>query len=80
VAFDIAQKIEQDLDPAPIAFGRLIDDLLDDRPALGDFPAPAIFGDDDGFVQRFFERRVFTFLAPGGRPFGLPDWPLTKRV
>src|SRR6516164_159828 len=23
---------------------------------------------------------VFIFLAPGGRPRGLPDWPLTKRV
>src|SRR6516165_874272 len=24
--------------------------------------------------------RVFIFLAPGGRPRGLPDWPFAKRV
>ena len=39
-----------------IGRGRLVDELRDDRFALGDLSAPAILGDDDQLVQRLVEQ------------------------
>jgi hypothetical protein len=51
-ALDVLQDVEQELDGVPIAFGRSVDELLDDCLTLADFSPPAILGDDDRFVQR----------------------------
>jgi hypothetical protein len=64
---------------APIGLGRLIDELFNYDQQLADFTTPAILGDDDTSFNASFSR-VFKFLAPGGRPLGLPDRPFSKRL
>lgn len=52
MAFDVPNQVDQDLDRAPISFGRAIDELCADHFALGDFATRAIIGDDHQLVQR----------------------------
>ena len=47
--FDITDQVEEDLDRAPIRCGRAVDELGDDRLALGDLATPAIVGDDNAY-------------------------------
>ena len=54
-AFDVLQDVEQELDGAPIAFGRFVDKLLNNRFPLADLSSSAILGDDDRLVQRLGE-------------------------
>jgi len=77
MALDVAEHAQQDLDGFIVRFGRAVDELGDDCFALADLAAPAVLGDNDELVNALFNR-VFRFLAPGGRPRGLPDWPLTN--
>src|SRR6516165_4200355 len=63
LAFDIAQKVEDDSDGAQIGCGRAVDDLSDDRFALGDFAPPAILGDDHRLVERFAHQRLQVFRS-----------------
>src|SRR5215472_5505605 len=51
-----------------IALGRLVDELLDDRLAHRDLPAPAILGDGDGFVERFTEQVRYVLRSPRPAP------------
>src|SRR5215472_7238501 len=68
LAFGVAKQIEQDLHRAPIALGRLVDELLDDRLAHRALPAPAILGDGDGFVERFTEQGRYVLRSPRPAP------------
>src|SRR6516165_9549837 len=63
LAFDVAQKIEDDLDCAQIRSGRAVDDLSDDCFALGDFAAPAILGDGHQLVEHFVYQRLQVFRS-----------------
>src|ERR1700751_3395433 len=46
-ALGLVQHVEQQFDGAPIALGRLVDELLDDGLAFADRLPSAILGDDD---------------------------------
>jgi len=78
-AFDVLQDVEQELDGAPIAFGRSVDELLDDCLTLAIFLRPPSSAMTTGSFSASVSN-VDRFFAPGGRPRGLPDWPLLKRV
>jgi hypothetical protein len=54
--FDHLKDIEQNVGGAPNPLGPTGDELRDDRLALGDLLAPAVFGDDYRFVQRRVQR------------------------
>src|SRR5215471_10304983 len=74
LVFDVAQKVEDNSDGAQIGCGRAVDDLSDDRFALGDFATPAIIlGDDYRLVERFAQQRlqVLRFRGPPPRIAGL---------
>ena len=57
------QQVEQDLDGAQIGSGRSIDELSDDRFALGDLWRRAVLGDHDPLVQRLAEHASTGFSA-----------------
>src|SRR6516162_9617183 len=54
--FDVELDVEQEFGGAPIALGRLVDELLDDGLAFADCSPPAILGDDDRLVECFAEQ------------------------
>jgi hypothetical protein len=58
LTFELSDQIEQDFDRAPIGGGRLVDQLLDDRLALGDLATRAILGDDDRLVECITQQRL----------------------
>src|SRR5215472_10063062 len=68
-----ALDVEQEFEGAPIAVGRLVDELLDDGLLLADFSPPTIFGDDDRFVECLTEqgRQIFRSAQPASRVAGL---------
>jgi hypothetical protein len=55
--FDVLQYVEQHLGGAQIGAGRFVDQLSDDRVALGDAAALAAGGDHDRLVERGDEQR-----------------------
>jgi hypothetical protein len=57
LAFDIPHHVEEDLDRAKIG-RRAVDELGDDRLALGDLATPAILGDDNELVERVTQQRL----------------------
>src|SRR6201997_5782164 len=63
---DVAKDVEQDLDGAPIGGGRAVDELGDNRFALGDLATAAILGDDDELVKRVTQQLLQVLRA--GRP------------
>ena len=58
LALDVSHQVEQDLDRAPIRCSRAVDELSDDRLALGDLPTPAVLGHDNRLVQRVTQQRL----------------------
>src|SRR6516164_8008443 len=62
-AFAPVQRVEQQFSGAPIALGRLVDELLDDGLAFADGSPPAILGDDDQLVERVDQQRLQVFGA-----------------
>src|SRR5215472_3141416 len=72
-ALDVVNDVEQEFEGAPIAVGRLVDELLDDGLLLADFSPPTIFGDDYRFVECLTEqgRQIFRSARPASRVAGL---------
>src|SRR5438270_7882495 len=66
LALDVSHQVEQDLDRAPIRRSRAVDELSDDRLALGDLPTPAVLGHDNRLVQRVTQERLEILCS--GRP------------
>ena len=60
-----------------VAGRRLVDELLERRLALRNRLLPAAFF-DDYFLVECLVSRLDEFLAPFGRPLGLPDCPGLK--
>src|SRR5207237_2892597 len=65
LTFDVPHDVEKDLDRAEIGSGRAVDELGDDRLALGDLARPAGLGDDNRLVQRLTQQS-FQILGAGG--------------
>jgi hypothetical protein len=78
-ALALLNDSEQDLGGLQIGLGRAVDELGDNRPALADFSAPAVFGNNDWLVQRVADqgRQVIRVFWPAARIAGLPG---LKRV
>ena len=51
--FDPLQRVEQQFGGAPIAFDRVVDNLLDKGVAFVDGSPSAILGDNDQLIERF---------------------------
>src|SRR6516225_5768643 len=64
-AFALVQRVEQQFGGAPIALGRLVDELLDDGLAFADGSPPAILGDDDKLIERVDQKCLQVFGARG---------------
>src|SRR6516165_4620967 len=71
LAFDVPQKVEDNFDGAPIGCDRAVDDLSDDRFALGDFAPPAILSDGHRLVERFAQQRLQVLRSARPTP-GVP--------
>src|SRR6516165_12379315 len=65
----LVQRVEQQFGGAPIALGRLVDELLDDGLAFADGSPPAILGDDDKLVECVNQQclQVFGARHPAAR-------------
>src|ERR1700746_2604202 len=65
-AFEILLDVEHKFGGAPTAFGRLVDELLDNGLAFADLSPPAVLSNDDALVQRLAEQGREVLVA--GRP------------
>jgi len=73
VAFEVANHVQQDLHRAQIRAGRAFDELLYDRLAHRDLPAPAILGDNNSEALQKCAHLVLAsakrqLCTPGGIP------------
>src|SRR6516164_5294058 len=71
--FDVELDVEQEFGGAPIALGRLVDELLDDGLAFADCSPPAILGGGRQLVERTDQQclQVFRARRPAARIAGL---------
>jgi hypothetical protein len=68
---DVLHHVDQHLGRAQIGAGGFVDQLSDDRLALGDLAALSVNRDENGLVQRSDKQRRQVFLGPTARVAGL---------
>ena len=76
---DLAELRKQQFDRARVARDGFVDQLFDQRLALGDSPSLAVLTDDDRLLEHLLHQ-CREILRTLGRPLGFPDCPLQKRV